>query len=107
MKQCSYCGAEYPDDATVCAIDENPLVDIKAATTVLRPAAKMTWLDKQFLDTSSGFWGYKWNFALTLSIIGVLGCKHPTARKNAWILLGWQLGILALVVVILIIFGRR
>ncbi len=25
MKKCSYCGAEYPDDATVCATDQTPL----------------------------------------------------------------------------------
>jgi hypothetical protein len=24
MKKCSYCGAEYPDDATACAIDQTP-----------------------------------------------------------------------------------
>lgn len=25
MKQCPYCGAEYPDDAAICATDETPL----------------------------------------------------------------------------------
>ena len=25
MKKCSYCGAEYPDDAAVCLIDQTPL----------------------------------------------------------------------------------
>ncbi|MGO8766839.1 MAG: hypothetical protein ACLQSR_17110 [Limisphaerales bacterium] len=25
MKTCSYCGAEYPDDATLCASDHTPL----------------------------------------------------------------------------------
>jgi hypothetical protein len=25
MKQCTYCGKEYPDEASVCAIDEEPL----------------------------------------------------------------------------------
>jgi hypothetical protein len=25
MKKCSYCGAEYPDDAAVCAVDRTPL----------------------------------------------------------------------------------
>jgi hypothetical protein len=29
MKQCSYCGAEYPDDAEVCAIDNTPLEEIQ------------------------------------------------------------------------------
>jgi hypothetical protein len=28
MKKCSYCGKEYPDDATVCAIDGQPLEPI-------------------------------------------------------------------------------
>ena len=26
MKRCSYCGAEYPDDATECAVDKTPFV---------------------------------------------------------------------------------
>jgi hypothetical protein len=25
MKKCSYCGADYPDDAVVCAVDHTPL----------------------------------------------------------------------------------
>ena len=25
MKSCSYCGAQYPDDTTMCAIDQTPL----------------------------------------------------------------------------------
>jgi hypothetical protein len=29
MKKCSYCGKEYPDDAVVCAVDQNPLVPAK------------------------------------------------------------------------------
>ena len=24
MKKCSYCGAEYPDDAVICAVDHTP-----------------------------------------------------------------------------------
>lgn len=27
MKRCSYCGKTYPDDATICAIDQTPLED--------------------------------------------------------------------------------
>ena len=27
MKRCPYCGAKYPDEATICAIDKTPLVD--------------------------------------------------------------------------------
>ena len=25
MKKCTYCGKEYPDEASVCAVDEQPL----------------------------------------------------------------------------------
>jgi hypothetical protein len=34
MKRCSYCGAEYPDDATACAIDQTPFEDVQ-----IEPAA--------------------------------------------------------------------
>src|SRR6267154_2486905 len=27
MKNCSYCGAEYPDDAVVCTIDDTSLIE--------------------------------------------------------------------------------
>ena len=36
MKKCSYCGAEYPDDAVVCAVDQTPF-------TVEPPAAFSKW----------------------------------------------------------------
>src|SRR5450631_722739 len=29
MKKCPYCGKEYPDEATVCQLDANPLVSSK------------------------------------------------------------------------------
>ena len=73
-----------------------------------QPAAKITWLDKQFLKESyGGFWGYLCNFGILLGIVGVLACKNPVARKKAWTLLGWQLGILAIAIVTVIIFKRR
>jgi len=28
MKKCTYCGQEYPDDATVCTIDQKPLTPV-------------------------------------------------------------------------------
>jgi hypothetical protein len=33
MKKCSYCGAEYPDDATACVIDETPLDEVQSEPT--------------------------------------------------------------------------
>lgn len=32
MKTCSYCGKEYPDDAEVCALDQQPLKGLAEAS---------------------------------------------------------------------------
>ncbi|HEY4416834.1 MAG TPA: hypothetical protein VGO57_14175 [Verrucomicrobiae bacterium] len=41
MKTCSYCGRQYPDDAEVCAIDQQPLVAlVKLASEI--PAGKVS-----------------------------------------------------------------
>ncbi len=29
MKKCPYCGKEYPDDATICAVDQQPLQEVR------------------------------------------------------------------------------
>jgi hypothetical protein len=35
MKKCSYCGKEYPDDATMCALDGEPLVGAGESASLL------------------------------------------------------------------------
>jgi uncharacterized RDD family membrane protein YckC len=45
MKKCPYCGKEYPDDATICAIDEYALDGTLDVTTSFK--------DK---SPSAGFW---------------------------------------------------
>ncbi len=106
MKECTYCGKEYPDDAAVCELDDNLLVT-KGATAAVPPKAKMTGIDKFFVDSSSiSFWGL--DARLLWGIIGVLACKHPVARKNAWIYFGWQVGmVLAIVIVVVLYAGAR
>jgi hypothetical protein len=37
MKKCPYCGAEYPDDAEVCAIDQTPLERPSAPPPAKKP----------------------------------------------------------------------
>ena len=44
MKKCSYCGKDYPDDATICAVDQHPLVPVgpSAAHVETNPSASPT-----------------------------------------------------------------
>jgi hypothetical protein len=37
MKRCSYCGAEYPDDAIACATDQTPFGDVQSEAPVRAP----------------------------------------------------------------------
>jgi hypothetical protein len=101
MKKCEYCGKEYPDEATVCDLDAYPLVASKEATARMLPSNEMNWLDKQFAN-SGGILGYGGIFRWAMSIIGVMACKHPIARKNAWINFGWQIVFLGVALIILL-----
>jgi hypothetical protein len=38
MKNCTYCGKEYPDEATVCVFDDEPLGKMGANGVVEAPA---------------------------------------------------------------------
>jgi hypothetical protein len=38
MKECTYCGKRYPDEAVVCAVDGQPLRNVIAASPALTPA---------------------------------------------------------------------
>ena len=37
MRTCSYCGKQYPDDAVVCAIDQQPLAALAESPTGAAP----------------------------------------------------------------------
>ena len=68
MKTCSYCGREYPDDATVCAVDQTPLVaDVPEAA----PAATETAAPEPAVKSSSDAVMLGW-FFIWAGIIGVL-----------------------------------
>jgi len=97
MKRCSYCGKEHPDDATVCDRDGEPLVDPAKPLPPKPPTPPaietMNWFDKMYAKTSM--------FGILLCIfcactfpfglIGIIACKNPAARKNAWIILIGQI----------------
>ncbi|MGO8838707.1 MAG: tetratricopeptide repeat protein [Limisphaerales bacterium] len=58
MKKCSYCGKEYPDDADICAFDQNPLDAVTPPLPSLPPASSF----------------YKWvaTFSLLAPVIVIL-----------------------------------
>ena len=41
MKQCTYCGKAFPDEATVCEIDGNPLQITSTPLETIKPAADL------------------------------------------------------------------
>jgi hypothetical protein len=74
MKQCTYCGKDYPDEASICAIDEQPLREIVPAPSVpnsINPeptSLEFTEKEKQgrlILAASLGVW---FCFSLTLVV---------------------------------------
>jgi hypothetical protein len=102
MKKCPYCGKEYSDSTTVCELDSNLLTSSKVVSIPLGRNAEMISLDKLFANSSGiPFWGA--DMRLLWGIIGVLACKHPTARKNAWIYFGWQIGLLGLALILVLL----
>ena len=40
MKKCSYCGAEYPDDAVMCAIDHTPFEEMETDSLAQQQVGK-------------------------------------------------------------------
>jgi hypothetical protein len=106
MKKCEYCGKEYPDEATVCDLDAYPLVASKGATTRPPPSEEMNWLDRRFAN-SGGILGYGGIVLWAMSIIGVIACKDPTARKNALINFGWQIGLLVIAFILVLVMRKN
>lgn len=101
MKKCTYCGKEYPDDATECAIDHHPLTPATAsaapepkqsASHPVKPAL-MTRLRSLHLYLGCIFAPMLLLFALTgiWQTVGIHGTKwmsmlssiHTGAKKGA------------------------
>ena len=106
MKRCSYCGAEYPDDATECAVDKTPLVEVQSEPGRFRRPTFAVFSEHQipvslaivsylfFLPGAMGFAAVIFILALLIisggqAISGwaVLGCIVGSAVGIFWLLL--------------------
>jgi hypothetical protein len=94
MKTCSYCGKEYPDDAVVCELDQQPLVFSKSkplthssnAPKRHQPITASRILSVFGFSVLSGLCG----IGLTSVVLGVVANHNPHFKDN-----GDRLGFLA------------
>lgn len=71
MKSCSYCGREYPDDATVCAIDGEPLINAAQNGPAKRSKVSGVW---------RGTYGYESKGKLGVKIVSFI-----LTLKQGWL----------------------
>ncbi len=87
MKRCPYCGKEYSDENTVCAIDESPLesCDPKpssphgnvAASNAMTQHTKAAWISGACVIASIAFffiWGLASGISGGFGVLAILGC---------------------------------
>jgi hypothetical protein len=94
MKMCPYCGKEYPDDAVVCELDENPLVFSKPKPLIHstappkrhQPITASRILSIFGFSVLSGLCG----IGLTSVVLGIFVNHNPHFKNN-----GDRLGFLA------------
>jgi hypothetical protein len=67
MKQCTYCGKEYPDEASVCAIDGEPLRDVTPQLPI--PPALPTVTPQNIARGTLSLGSF-----IKLSVIAAIGC---------------------------------
>jgi hypothetical protein len=82
VKTCSYCGREYADDATVCAIDGEPLVNAAQKGLTERGKVSGTWRGAYGYENKGAFEGKIVPFILTLKQ-GWLGHFSGTVTEDA------------------------
>jgi hypothetical protein len=65
MKKCMYCGKEYPDEATICALDGEPLKDF-APSSGTTPSSVVSIMVYGVLSAFSGV-GAAWMVVATIA----------------------------------------
>jgi hypothetical protein len=68
MKKCPYCGKEYPDEATMCAIDETPLVGSLASREIM-----------------SGVWRGVYGYGKADEAAGMVPVAFTLRLKQGWL----------------------
>jgi hypothetical protein len=72
MKECTYCGKEYPDEASVCAIDGQPIRDVMPPPPVAPASPVMTAPNITHRRIAHGTLSHDSFFKL--SVIAAIGC---------------------------------
>ena len=89
MKRCPYCGKEYSDEYSVCAIDENPLESCdpkpskpNVAVAASKPTTQHTkaaWMSGACVIASIAFffiWGLASGISGGFGVLAILGCFY-------------------------------
>jgi hypothetical protein len=106
MKRCPYCGKEYPDDATVCAIDQTPFEEVPAET-VSQKFPTFAVFSESKIPASLATVSYLFFIpsAFIFALIGFLLCVNSIGESGGILLPCLISGIVGiLIVVFLLIF---
>jgi hypothetical protein len=77
MKKCTYCGKEYPDEATVCPLDQEPLVAQIPPASEVPTVSSATTTAK--LELHEKIW-----IALPIALVAVGGAIGGACGGAAW-----------------------
>lgn len=94
MKTCTWCGKEYPDEATVCSLDQHPLTSSNpspTAATEVQPSSgwppqvvvpAVLWLVVNFLLVGLFTVGASFLFGLLTALWAAIDCSKLQSRGS-------------------------
>ena len=78
MKRCTYCGKEYPDEATLCALDREPLVAIGAHPPMAKEQMETADQNVPYL----AFPDYQWSARDAWKCVGIIVCLEVVLETS-------------------------
>jgi hypothetical protein len=72
MKRCSYCGAEYPDDATECAVDKTPFGEVRPESEEPRKHVRFGIFSEYEIPVSLAIVSYFFFFPAAICFAGII-----------------------------------